>query len=81
MGQRHRLRGLPPNLFFLPQRQYRSATRAASSAAAQVGYNFQFNQFLIGAETDFQGTSLSGGGRQLPSDALSSPPIRVRTAA
>ncbi len=51
----------------------RSAARAASSAAAQVGYNFQFNQFLIGAETDFQGTSLSGGGNNAPLTLFPSP--------
>ena len=38
---------------------------------AQAGYNFQFGQFVIGAETDFQGTSISssntnGGGVLYP---------------
>jgi outer membrane immunogenic protein len=48
------------NLFFL-QNGNTVGNQGGVAGGAQVGYNFQFNQFVIGAETDFQGTSLSGG--------------------
>ena len=54
-----------PNLFFLPNGNT-LGSQGGVVGGAQVGYNFQFNQFLIGAETDFQGTSLSGGGNNAP---------------
>ncbi len=53
------------NLFFLPNGNT-VGNQGGVVGGAQVGYNFQFNQFLIGAETDFQGTSLSGGGNNAP---------------
>ena len=53
------------NLFFLPNGNT-LGSQGGVVGGAQVGYNFQFNQFLIGAETDFQGTSLSGGGNNAP---------------
>ncbi len=55
----------PANLFFLPNGNTLGSPGGVVGGA-QVGYNFQFNQFLIGAETDFQGTSLSGGGNNAP---------------
>ena len=54
-----------PNLFFLPNGNTLGSPGGVVGGA-QVGYNFQFNQFVIGAETDFQGTSLSGGGNNAP---------------
>jgi outer membrane immunogenic protein len=54
-----------PNLFFLPNGNT-LGSQGGVVGGAQVGYNFQFNQFVIGAETDFQGTSLSGGGNNAP---------------
>jgi outer membrane immunogenic protein len=61
---------LPPtnlgnNLFFLPNGNG-VGNQGGVVGGAQAGYNFQFNQFVIGAETDFQGTSLSGGGNNAP---------------
>jgi outer membrane immunogenic protein len=53
------------NLFFLPNGNT-LGSQGGVVGGAQAGYNFQFNQFLIGAETDFQGTSLSGGGGNAP---------------
>ncbi len=54
-----------PNLFFLPNGNS-VGSQGGVVGGAQAGYNFQFNQFVIGAETDFQGTSLSGGGNNAP---------------
>ncbi len=48
------------NLFFLSNGNT-LGSQGGVVGGAQAGYNFQFNQFVIGAETDFQGTSLSGG--------------------
>ena len=61
-----------PNLFFLPNGNT-LGSQGGVVGGAQVGYNFQFNQFLIGAETDFQGTSLSGGGNNSPLTLFQSP--------
>ena len=49
------------NLYFLPNGNT-VGSQGGVVGGAQAGYNFQFNQFVIGGETDFQGTSLSGGG-------------------
>jgi outer membrane immunogenic protein len=53
------------NLFFLPNGNT-VGSQGGVVGGAQAGYNFQFGQFVIGAETDFQGTSLSGGGNNTP---------------
>jgi outer membrane immunogenic protein len=53
------------NLFFLPNGNT-IGSQGGVVGGAQIGYNFQFNQFVLGAETDFQGTSLSGGGNNSP---------------
>ncbi len=58
------------NLFFLPDGNSLGGAGGVLGGA-QVGYNFQFGQFVIGAETDFQGTSISssntnGGGVLYP---------------
>jgi outer membrane immunogenic protein len=53
------------NLFFLPNGNT-LGSQGGVVGGIQAGYNFQFNQFVIGAETDFQGTSLSGGGNNAP---------------
>ena len=50
------------NLFFLPNGN-RTGTAGGVIGGAQVGYNFQFNpSIVIGAEADFQGSSISGNG-------------------
>jgi outer membrane immunogenic protein len=54
-----------PNLFFLPNGNT-LGSQGGVVGGVQAGYNFQFGQFVIGAETDFQGTSLSGGGNNTP---------------
>ena len=61
-----------PNLFFLPNGNTLGSAGGVVGGA-QVGYNFQFNQFVIGAETDFQGTSISGGGNNAPLTLFQSP--------
>ena len=58
------------NLFFLPDGNSLGGAGGVLGGA-QAGYNFQFGQFVIGAETDFQGTSISssntnGGGVLYP---------------
>jgi outer membrane immunogenic protein len=53
--------GVGPNLFFLGNGNSLGSAGGVVGGA-QAGYNFQFNQFVIGAETDFQGSSISGQG-------------------
>jgi outer membrane immunogenic protein len=54
--------GFIPNLFFLPDSN-RTGTAGGVVGGAQVGYNYQFNpSIVIGAEADFQGSSISGNG-------------------
>jgi outer membrane immunogenic protein len=62
----------PANLFFLPNGNT-LGSQGGVVGGAQAGYNFQFGQFVIGAETDFQGTSLSGGGNNSPQTLFASP--------
>jgi len=51
-----------PNLFFLPNGNTRG-NEGGVVGGGQAGYNYQFGQsIVIGAETDIQGTSLSGNG-------------------
>ena len=51
-----------PNLFFLPNNN-QTGTAGGVIGGAQVGYNFQFNpSIVVGVETDFQGSSISGNG-------------------
>jgi len=57
--------GVGPNLFFLPNGNTLGSAGGVVGGA-QIGYNFQFNQFVLGAEADFQGTSISGGGGNAP---------------
>jgi outer membrane immunogenic protein len=49
------------NMFFLPDGNSLGAAGGVLGGA-QVGYNMQFNQFVLGVETDFQGTSISSSG-------------------
>ena len=52
------------NLFFLPNGNTTGSAYGVIGGG-QVGYNFQFGQsIVIGAETDIQATSISGGGPQ-----------------
>ncbi len=54
--------GGPANLFFYPGGGQTNSNTGGVIGGGQVGYNFQFGQsFLGGVETDFQGTSLTGG--------------------
>ena len=53
--------GASPNLFFLPGGGTTASNTGGVVGGGQVGYNYQFNSFVIGAETDFQGTSITGG--------------------
>jgi outer membrane immunogenic protein len=54
--------GLGPNLFFLPGGGATGNNTGGVVGGGQVGYNYQFgNSFVIGAEADFQGTSITGG--------------------
>ena len=53
--------GASPNLFFLPGGGQTNSNTGGVVGGGQVGYNYQINQFVIGAETDFQGTSITGG--------------------
>ena len=50
-----------PNLFFLPGGGTTGNNTGGVVGGGQIGYNYQFNAFVIGAETDFQGTSITGG--------------------
>lgn len=50
------------NLFFLPNNN-QSGSNGGVIGGLQIGYNFQFNpSIVVGVETDFQGSSLSGQG-------------------
>ncbi len=50
------------NLFFLPNNN-QTGNSGGVIGGLQVGYNFQFNpSIVVGAEADFQGSSLSGNG-------------------
>jgi outer membrane immunogenic protein len=62
----------PANLFLLPNGNT-VGNQGGVVGGAQAGYNLQFGQFVIGAETDFQGTSLSGGGNNSPLTLFQSP--------
>ena len=50
-----------PNLFFLPGGGTTASNTGGVVGGGQIGYNYQFNSFVIGAETDFQGTGITGG--------------------
>jgi len=54
--------GASPNLFFLPGGGTTGNNTGGVVGGGQVGYNFQFgNSFVVGAEADIQGTSITGG--------------------
>ena len=51
-----------PNLFFLPNNN-QTGTAGGVIGGLQLGYNFQFNpSIVVGVETDFGGSSISGQG-------------------
>jgi outer membrane immunogenic protein len=53
----------PGSLFVLPGSTNGGSNAAGVLGGAQVGYNYQFGKsYVIGAEADFQGTSMSSGG-------------------
>jgi outer membrane immunogenic protein len=62
----------PANLFFEPNGNT-LGTAGGVVGGAQVGYNYQFGQFVIGVETDFQGSSISGGGNNASQSLILSP--------
>jgi outer membrane immunogenic protein len=54
--------GLGPNLFFLPGGGTTGNNTGGVVGGGQVGYNYQFgNSFVVGAEADIHGTSITGG--------------------
>ncbi len=62
-----------PNLFFLPNGNT-VGNAGGVVGGGQAGYNFQFNpSIVVGVETDFQGTSIGGGGRNAPLALYPSP--------
>ena len=67
----------PANLFFLPNGNS-LGTAGGVLGGAQIGYNYQFGQFVIGVETDFQGTSISGGGNNASQALVTSPYYNTR---
>jgi outer membrane immunogenic protein len=51
-----------PNLFFLPGGGTTGNNTGGVVGGGQAGYNYQFGtSFVVGVETDIQGTSLTGG--------------------
>ena len=62
----------PANLFFEPNGNS-LGTAGGVVGGLQVGYNYQFGQFVLGVETDFQGTSISGGGNNASQSLILSP--------
>jgi outer membrane immunogenic protein len=73
--------GVVPNLFFLPNGN-QTGTAAGVIGGAQIGYNYQFNpSIVVGAEVDFQGSSISGNGPGNASNFYASPfPLPGTTA-
>jgi len=69
----------PANLFLLPNGNS-LGTAGGVVGGAQVGYNYQFNQFVIGVETDFQGSSISGGVNNNAQSLITSPYYNTRAA-
>jgi outer membrane immunogenic protein len=66
--------GASPNLFFLPGGGTTNTNTGGVVGGGQIGYNYQFgNSFVIGAETDFQGTSITGGNQGNFASAYDSP--------
>jgi outer membrane immunogenic protein len=62
----------PANLFFVPNGNS-LGTAAGVVGGAQVGYNYQFGQFVLGVETDFQGSSIRGGNNDTSQSLILSP--------
>jgi outer membrane immunogenic protein len=47
---------------FFPGNSSGGSTAGGVSGGGQIGYNYQLGSFLVGVETDFQGTSMNSGG-------------------
>ncbi len=63
-----------PNLFFFPGGGQTNSNTGGVVGGGQAGYNFQFGQsFLAGVETDFQGSSITGGNQGNYAGAYPSP--------
>jgi outer membrane immunogenic protein len=63
-----------PNLFFLPGGGTTGNNTGGVVGGGQIGYNYQFgNSIVIGAEADFQGTSITGGNQGNTAGAYPSP--------
>jgi len=72
--------GASPNLFFLPGGGTTATNTGGVVGGAQAGYNYQFgNSFVIGAEADIQGTSITGGNQGNFAGAYTSPYPRSAT--
>jgi outer membrane immunogenic protein len=66
--------GLPSNLFFLPGGGRTGNNTGGVVGGGQIGYNYQFGtSFLVGAEADIQGTSITGGNQGNFAGAYPSP--------
>ena len=71
--------GASPNLFFLPGGGQTNSNTGGVVGGGQIGYNYQINQFVIGAEADIQGTSISGGNQGNYAGLYTSPYPRSAT--
>jgi len=70
----HPFAALPSNLFFLPGGGQTGNNTGGVVGGGQIGYNYQFgNSVVIGAEADFQGTSITGGNQGNNASAYPSP--------
>jgi outer membrane immunogenic protein len=49
-------------LFFLPGSKNGGSNAGGVVGGGQIGYNYQIGSFVVGVETDFQGTSMRSGG-------------------
>jgi outer membrane immunogenic protein len=68
-----------PNLFFLPGGGTTASNTGGVVGGGQIGYNYQFNSFVIGAEADFQGTSITGGNQGNYAGLYNSPYVGSNT--
>jgi outer membrane immunogenic protein len=71
-----------PNLFFLPNSNQNNGSNGGVVGGGQVGYNFQFNpSIVIGAEADFQGSSISSNNNNSGASFYPSPFFTPGTTA
>jgi outer membrane immunogenic protein len=70
-----------PNLFFFPGGGQTNSNTGGVIGGGQVGYNYQFGQFLAGVEADIQGTSITGGNQGNFAGVYNSPFSGLRGSA